>query len=98
LESSLHFFEKHKRPVSGPRIEKGRWVVEALRKHWNAKLFLKEALGKASAGDRAHIHKAMKKHCRVLDGKGLLGLARKNNGFKVFLTKYLKGKEEFLDY
>ncbi|MDD5162799.1 MAG: CCA tRNA nucleotidyltransferase [Candidatus ainarchaeum sp.] len=95
-EHSEKFLRAHPKPLSGPRIEKGRWVLETEREFTSAEKFLEtylKILAKEESGD---IAKAIKKRTVILHEKNLLALYSKNKEFAEFLTSYLKGKESFL--
>ncbi len=95
-EHSKAFISAHKKPLSGPRIEEGRWIIEIERKHTRLEALLKEQLEKLSKTERKGIRQALKKRASIMDGKEIAALYSKNAGFAQFLTGYLKGKEEFL--
>lgn len=88
-------FLSQKGIVGGIRIEEGRWVVEKERKLWGAIGFLKEELRKAK--EKVPLQKGIEKG-RVLDEKGIMREFEKSKEFAEFLTIFLKGKEEFLEY
>src|SRR3989338_2658944 len=96
--NSAAFLAKHQKPLSGPRIEEGRWVVEVERKHTQAKTALKELLQKTKASEREGLRQARAKKTRVLDEKALVEWYTKDKEFAEFLTEFLKGEEDFLDY
>ncbi|AJF60670.1 MAG: CCA tRNA nucleotidyltransferase [Candidatus Diapherotrites archaeon] len=95
---SERFLKFHKNPLSGPRIEHGRWVVEIERKHWVATIFLKELLKKLSQTEKANIARALKKRSGVMADPKVLAFYNKNKAFKEWFSSYLKGKEEFGEY
>ncbi len=96
-ENSKKFLEAHARPVAGPRIEQGRWIVEVKRKYPDANRFLKEYSKKLGKTEKEPIRKALSR-AKVLDEKQLIKLYKKNKEFACFLTRFLKGREEFLGY
>ena len=96
--NSEAFLAKHPKPLAGPRIEEGRWVIEVERKHTKVFDLLKELLTKARKSEREGLLKALQKRAKVLTEKDLLTLYRKDKGFAEFLTEFLKGEEDFLDY
>jgi len=95
VQHSEKFLASHKRPISGPRIEKGRWVIEIARKHVSADKFLQDCLKKGRKDAKSDLRKAMNKGTVVMGEKKLIEFYKKNRGFAKFLTRYLIGKEEF---
>ena len=92
---SEEFLKTHKRPVSGPRIEEGRWVVDIDRKHWKATEYIALLLRQLRKSEKSGIKKALNKKARILGGKEVLHKYRKNAEFRKWFSTYLKGKEEF---
>ncbi len=97
FEHQKRFLEENKNIVGGPRIENGRLVVEKRRKFWNAKAFLKDFLKKEKSIEKPPLGKGLSK-AKILENKEIISFCKKNKKFDEFLTTYLKGKEEFLDY
>ena len=97
-KNSEAFLKAHARPFSGPRIEEGRWVVEVERKNTELNVFLKGMLKMFRKQEREGIRKALKLGAKIMGEKEIAALYSENRGFQQFLTAYLKGKEEFLDY
>ncbi len=97
-ENSKKFLLAHKKVLAGPRIEKGRWVIEVKRKYWNAVTLLKEYIKKVKAEAKFPIRKGLNKKCKVIGEKEMLEHYKKNKEFAEFFTEYLKGKEKFLEY
>ncbi|MDD5148013.1 MAG: CCA tRNA nucleotidyltransferase [Candidatus ainarchaeum sp.] len=95
-EHSERFLQAHKNPLSGPRIEKGRWVLELEREFTSAEEFLKKYMKQLSSEETENIRKAIKKRTIILHEKNMLNLYKQNREFSEFLTQYLKGKESFL--
>jgi tRNA nucleotidyltransferase (CCA-adding enzyme) len=95
---SDNFLKAHKKKAAGPRIEEGRLVVEAERKYWNAKEFLKVYLKKVKKEAKAGLRASMNKGYKVIGEKEMIELYKKNKDFQQFFTFYLKGKEEFLNF
>ncbi|MCH7902620.1 CCA tRNA nucleotidyltransferase, partial [archaeon] len=60
-EHSEAFLKAHQKVISGPRIEKGRWVVEKEREHAIATKYIKLLLKQAKSKDRGSIKKALNK-------------------------------------
>jgi len=69
--ASGNFLKAHKKPLSGPRIENGRWIVEELREHYLATEFLKFLLKKLSKEEVKELRFLLKK-ARVLNQKQIL--------------------------
>lgn len=98
LENQKRFIAAHKgRIISGPRIEKGRWVIETRREFADVKKLLCVIAKELAKKEKKDIKRAIKSGCRVLDAKGISALYGKNAEFRRFLTRYLKGKEEFME-
>ncbi|MCR4335935.1 MAG: CCA tRNA nucleotidyltransferase [archaeon] len=97
-EHSENFLKTHKKALSGPRIEKGRWVVEIEREHDQATEYLKELLKKLKKSEKAGIRKALNKKAKILSDKEVLEKYKKNKEFKTWFSTYLKGIEEFEEY
>lgn len=95
--ASENFLKAHSRPLSGPRIEGSRWVVEELREHYVATEFLKALLQKLSKEEVKELRPALKK-ARVLNQKQILALYKKSPAFSEHFTEFLKGKEKFLEF
>ncbi|MEK6972773.1 MAG: CCA tRNA nucleotidyltransferase [archaeon] len=89
------FLKSHKKIISGPIIENGRWVIEKERKFWNAKGFLKAEIKKILVKDP--LNKTIKK-ARVVEEKDILPIYKKDCEFASFLTAFLKNREDFLDW
>lgn len=94
-EKNSEIFLKQAGIVGGARIEKGRWVIEKKRRYWKAEEFLKNELKKAK--EKNPLQKGIRKG-KVLNEREILNLYGKNKEFAGFLTLFLKGKEEFLEY
>jgi len=96
-KNSKVFLDRNKKIVSGARIEKGRWIVEKERKFFNAYTFLKDYFKKVKKETKPPIKKTLSK-ASILDEKELIKFYKQNKEFAEYLTIYLRGKEEFLDY
>lgn len=94
-ENSQRFLKAHKKVVAGPRIEKGRWVIEVERKYTDAEDLLTDCLKVLKKTEKAAVKRGLRKKALVLDEKGLMKLYGKSKEFREFFTSYLKGKEEF---
>jgi len=71
--------------------------VEKRRKFWNAKLFSKDFLKKEKIVEKMPLKKTLSK-ARILENHEIISFFKQNKKFAEFLTTYLKGKEDFLDY
>jgi tRNA nucleotidyltransferase (CCA-adding enzyme) len=97
-ENSKAFLETHKKPFSGPRIENTRWVVEIERKYTNIEDYITKLLEKFKKEEKEDLRKAITKGTKIMNEKEITKLYTANNEFSKFLTTFLKGKEEFLEY
>jgi len=95
-ENSKAFLQAHRKVIAGPRIEKGRWVIEVPRKYVNIERFLQEFLRREKKVEKQVLRRAINKLCRILQEKDLIELFKQNKLFAVFLSNYLRGEEEFL--
>ena len=96
-ENSERFLEAHPKPLAGPRIEQGRWVVEVKRKYPSTHKFLEEYVKRLGRSEKEPIRRALSK-AKVLDEKGILAFYNSNKEFAKFLTRVLKGRERFLEW
>jgi tRNA nucleotidyltransferase (CCA-adding enzyme) len=85
--------------ISGPRVEKGRWIVETRRKYTDVTVLLAEKLREdgRQVGVADLIAQRMKKSFNILTNKEILKLYKTNREFAKFLTKYLTGKPHWLN-
>jgi len=95
------FLQKHVRSpktISGPRVEKGRWIVETRRKYSDIVVLLAETLKKGGrqAGVADLIAQSIAETLRILTNEEILELYKINKGFAIFLTEYLDGKPHWL--
>ncbi|MBI4043944.1 MAG: CCA tRNA nucleotidyltransferase [Candidatus Diapherotrites archaeon] len=95
--STQRFLNAHKKPLGGPRIEEGRWVIETPRAHTHARTFMEHYLPALKATEKPEMKKALQ-HARILDEPALQRLYKKSKAFQPFFTHYLDGKEKFLEY
>src|SRR3989344_6543175 len=79
---SEEFLKTHKKPISGPRIEEGRWVVDIERKHFRATDYISEMLKQLRKSEKAGIRKALNKKSRIL---GNAEVMRKYKGNAEFM-------------
>jgi tRNA nucleotidyltransferase (CCA-adding enzyme) len=90
-EENVKRFLKGKKILSGPRIEKGRVVIEIERKETRAEKHLQNAVKKIRQ-EKIGMRRILTK-TKVLDEKELL--KEYKGEFAEFLTLYLKGKDVF---
>jgi len=95
-EHSQRFLKKHKKVLSGPRIEKKRWVIEIEREFVSAERFLRKYMKKISKEEQGNMQKAIRQKTVILHESNMLKLYGKNKEFAEFFTCYLRGKESFL--
>ncbi len=93
--NSKAFKKKHFTPLTGPRIEAGRWVVEEKRRHTNALGLAKIFLRERRKLEKMPMKKALAK-AEFLEKKEFLRKARANAFFKYNLSRFLEGTESFL--
>ncbi|MBT4191977.1 MAG: hypothetical protein HOE11_01585, partial [Candidatus Diapherotrites archaeon] len=91
-ENVERFLANKKKVLSGPRIEKGRVIIEIERKEVRAERILKKFLKSTKKGERNAIRKSLKRP-NVLSEKDLLKIYK--GEFAEFFTHYLEGKESF---
>ncbi|MCW3996219.1 MAG: CCA tRNA nucleotidyltransferase [Candidatus Bathyarchaeota archaeon] len=87
------------RVVSGPYIEKNRWVVLVSRKIIDASALFREKLvddGGKKTGVAGLIAKAIKEDFKVLVNEEILKVYVENSDFAVFLTEFLLAKPFWL--
>jgi tRNA nucleotidyltransferase (CCA-adding enzyme) len=92
---SKAFIAKHSKPLTGPRIEKGRWVVEEPRKYIEAMALAKVFLQTRKKLEKPPFTKALAK-AKFLKKSEFLATAKKDAFFKCNLSRFLEGKEGFL--
>ncbi len=90
IENAEKFFGKNK-IISGPRIEKNRWIIETYRKETNAFDLAKKEIKKK---EKAPLGKYLKK-AKILDEEKIVKLCQKDNKFRLFFSEYLEGKEKY---
>ena len=100
-KESDKFLRKHigaKDTVSGPWIEKDRWIAEKTRKHADAKILLRQSLveGGRGVGVAAKIAQSVKKDLRILLNEEIVKLCKTNENLVVFLSEYLVGRPPWL--
>jgi len=95
------FLQKHTRSsntISGPHVEKGRWIVETRRKYTDIVILLAESLknGGRQAGVANLIAQTIAENLEILTNEEILESYRTNKEFGDFLTQYLVGKPHWL--
>jgi len=88
------FLKKHRRILSGPRIEKDRIIVIERRRQRDAKDIIKALIVFLSARGKKPL-KSMLKNAWLLEKEQLLRKCAEKEFAKVFV-KFLKGREQFL--
>ena len=100
-EQCEKFLQKHSgapHTISGPRVERGRWVVEIKREHRDAVDLLTEKLrdGGRRIGVADLVAQAISRGFKVVVNEEILELYSTNSELAEFLTMYLKGKPRWL--
>lgn len=96
LKDAARFLEKYKKPITGPFVEDGNWVVEVKRKFITIHEKLVDTLKKntdtlKSKGVPNFIAEQIPKGFEVIsDNKKVLNLIKKDKNFGVFLKKYFE--------
>jgi tRNA nucleotidyltransferase (CCA-adding enzyme) len=86
--------------VSGPYIEKGRWVVELKRKYTDVVILLNEKLkreGGRKTGIADKISQAIRNDFKILVNNEIADIYAENVEFAKFLTDFLSGKPKWLE-
>jgi tRNA nucleotidyltransferase (CCA-adding enzyme) len=86
--------------VSGPYIEKGRWVVELKRKYTDVVILLNEKLkreGGRKTGIADKISRAIRNDFKILVNNEIADIYAENVEFAKFLTDFLSGKPKWLE-
>jgi tRNA nucleotidyltransferase (CCA-adding enzyme) len=101
-QDETKFIEKYatsEGTVSGPWVENGRWVTLIQRRHSSATDLLREKLanGGVSVGVASRIAKSLETCLQIKLNQEILEFYRRNRDFKIFLTKFLKGKPDWLE-
>lgn len=95
------FLQKHVRSpntISGPRVEKGRWIVETRRKHTDIVALLAETLkgGGRRTGVADLIAQTIAETLQILTNEEIRISYTANTEFADFFTEYLVGKPHWL--
>jgi len=96
-KNSQIFLEKHKKLISGPRIEQGRWIIEIKRKNYSAAKFLLDYWKKERKKEKKPIKEVLSK-IKVYSKQEVINVYKKDKEFALFLSDFLRGREPFLDY
>lgn len=89
------FLAAHRNPLSGPRVEDGKLVVEISRKVWKFTDALQLELSRAAESEKGEIKPALQKAVLVREA-ALVSHAQSDASFLRALSAFLKGKEPFL--
>jgi tRNA nucleotidyltransferase (CCA-adding enzyme) len=89
-----HFLRAHTHPLSGPRIEDGKVVIEIYRTFPLFKDALKEEAQLTAQTEKSPLREALHQFSLVKESH-LIELAKKNKSFHHALSAFLKGKENF---
>jgi tRNA nucleotidyltransferase (CCA-adding enzyme) len=97
-ERFLHKHAGSDRTVSGPFIEKGRWVVEIQRKFMDVAQLLRSLLadGGRDIGIAERVSQAVATHAEILVNEEIFSTYAHSAGFAEFLTDYIAGKPKWL--
>ncbi len=90
-----HFLRAHPKPLSGPRIEEGKVVLEVPRAFSQFKDALKEEAQLTAQTEKSPLREALYQFSLVKEER-IIDLAKKNKSFQHALSAFLKGKENFL--
>lgn len=89
-----HFLRAHPKPLSGPRIEDGKIVIEVYRNFPLFKDALKEEAQLTAQTEKSPLREALHQFSLVKESQ-MIELAKKNKSFHHALSAFLKGKENF---
>ncbi len=89
------FLRAHAKPISGPRIEDGKLVVEVPRKVWKFTDALKQEVERAALVESGDIKPSLYA-ANLVSEPLLLNHYKKDPSFASALSVFLKGKEPFL--
>ncbi|MHA1606738.1 MAG: CCA tRNA nucleotidyltransferase [Candidatus Freyarchaeota archaeon] len=93
------FLKKHltsHSTISGPRVEKDRWVVEVGRKYDDAEALLKDVLRKPDIGLGKHIAEKTAEKLTIYSDDEILRFYSKNPSFQEHFTLTLLGRPKWL--
>jgi tRNA nucleotidyltransferase (CCA-adding enzyme) len=89
------FLQAHPKPLSGPRVEEGKIVVEIPRAFAQFKDALRDEAQRTAQTENPPLREALYQFSLVKESQ-LIELAKKNKPFQHALSAFLKGKESFL--
>jgi tRNA nucleotidyltransferase (CCA-adding enzyme) len=97
-EKFLQKYVKVNSTISGPRVEKGRWVVEVKRKYNDVAKLLNEKLGDGGrrVGVAELVSRALADSKEILVNDEVFEQYSSTSEFAKFLTAYLVGKPRWL--
>jgi tRNA nucleotidyltransferase (CCA-adding enzyme) len=97
-ERFLHKHLDSERTLSGPLIEKGRWVVEIRRKFVDVVELLSTMLreGGRGIGIAERVSQAVCEHVEILVNEEILPTYSHTGGFAEFLAEFIQGKPKWL--
>ncbi len=90
------FLAAHRKPLSGPRVENGKLVIEIPRKVWKFSDALTLELSRAAQSETGEIKPALQQ-AKLLKESALSAQAKADDAFARALSVFLKGKEPFLE-
>ncbi len=90
------FLAAHRKPLSGPRVENGKLVVEIPRKVWKFADALTIELARAAESETGEIKPSLKQ-AKIIKESVLAAHAKSDVSFLSALSVFLKGKESFLE-
>jgi tRNA nucleotidyltransferase (CCA-adding enzyme) len=95
------FLQKHVKStntISGPRVERGRWIVETRRKYTDVIALLADTLknGGRQAGVADLISQTIAENLQILTNTEILDSYKNDRELAIFLTEYLVGKPRWL--
>ncbi|MBI5553989.1 MAG: CCA tRNA nucleotidyltransferase, partial [Candidatus Diapherotrites archaeon] len=95
-EHGERFLAANPKPLSGPRIEEGRWVLETTRTHTQAGTFITQFLQKIKKEEKDSLPAKSGQKIKIISEKQLIADYHKDPAFRQFFSDYLRGKEVFL--
>ena len=98
-EDFLSKYINNEEVISGPYIDKGRWIVELKRKSTDFIEFLKEKLreGGEKEGVAQLISQGFRESLTILLNNEISEIYQKNPEFAIFLTEFLSGRPQWLE-
>lgn len=92
---AAQFLKAHPAPLSGPRVEQGRVVLEVSRAIWKIEDALARELNKCAQTEKGALQHSLHS-AALLRESHLLPLMKQNPSFARELSVFLKGREPFL--